>query len=45
MTQVYGPPQVTNYAPQDPSISAFKQRFADGDVYDYRVNVWHFARN
>lgn len=40
----YGEPATTHFAPQDPSIRAFKQRFAGGDAYENRVDAWHFVR-
>jgi len=43
VSAVYGDPQVTNVAPQDPSIIAFKRRLGLGGTYDYRLNIWHFV--
>jgi uncharacterized membrane protein len=44
LSAAYGPPATQHYAPQDPSIRAFKMRFAGSDAYEHRVDVWHFTR-
>ena len=33
-----------DFALHDPSVRDFKARILSDDVYEYRVNVWHFSR-
>lgn len=44
LSAAYGAPAITRFAPQDPSIRAFKMRFAGSDAYENRVDVWRFTR-
>lgn len=44
LRSLYGAPAQSDYAPQDPSVRMFKERFAGGDAYEYRVNAWRFGR-